>query len=134
MDAAQVAVEGGDETFLQHLADILSAEYRDDCSSGCPLVAMGSELVRADPETRRAASHGFEAMIDALAQREGSTGDVQARETAIFTLSSLVGAVTLARIVDDPDLSMQILDVTKQRLGVHGKLRHKSSCEVEAAK
>ena len=134
VDAAQVAVDGGDETFLQHLADILSAEYRDDCSSGCPLIAMGSELVRADPEARRAASHGFEGMIDALAQRGGATSDVQARETAIFTLSSLVGAMTLARIVDDPDLSIQILDVTRQRLGVHSKLQPTHSREVEIAK
>lgn len=134
MDAAQVAVDGGDETFLQHLADILSAEYRDDCSSGCPLIAMGSELVRADPEARRAASHGFEGMIDAFAQRGGSTSDVQARETAIFTLSSMVEAMTLARIVDDPDLSIQILDVTRQRLGVHSKPQPTHSCEVETAK
>ncbi|WP_218187159.1 TetR/AcrR family transcriptional regulator [Pseudomonas sp. URIL14HWK12:I6] len=114
--AAEIAVDGGDETFLQHIQDFLSADYRDDRLGGCPLVAMGSELARADAETRRAASSGFEGLIELMAKRSRYKDPESAKADAIFTLSSMIGAVTMSRIVDDPELSDLILESTKARL------------------
>jgi TetR/AcrR family transcriptional repressor of nem operon len=114
--AAEIAVEGGDETFLKHVEDFLSAKYRDDRLGGCPLVAMGSELARADADTRRAASLGFQELIDLIAKRSRFKDSESAKADAIFTLSSMIGAVTMSRIVDDPELSDLILESTRTRL------------------
>ncbi|WP_434576507.1 TetR/AcrR family transcriptional regulator [Pseudomonas sp. Z3-6] len=114
--AAEIAVEGGDETFLKHVEDFLSAEYRDDHLGGSPLVAMGSELARASEATRRAATLGYEGLIELMAKRCHLRGPELAKTDAIFTLSSMIGAVTMSRIVDDPELSHLILESTRTRL------------------
>jgi TetR/AcrR family transcriptional regulator, transcriptional repressor for nem operon len=116
VESAEVAAEGGQASFLKHLEDFLSAEYRDDTLGGCPLVAMGSELVRADTQTRRAASQGFQQLIDIVARWTPAEDLASARAEAMFTLSAMIGAVTMSRIVDDPEVSDQILNVTRQRL------------------
>lgn len=115
-DSFESTIDETDDAFMRHLEDFLSAEYRDDRLAGCALVAMGSELVRADPETRRAASQGFEDLIVAMARRMGPGDDPESRDTAIFTLTSMIGAVTMARVIDDPGLSLRILGVAKRRL------------------
>jgi len=114
--SAGAAAKKGRESFVKHIEHSLSAEYRDDTLGGCPLVAMGSELVRADAATRRAASQGFEDLVDVVAKWIPVEDPSTARDDAIFTLVSMIGAVTMSRIIDDPELSDQILDVTKKRL------------------
>ena len=115
VEAAEQAA-GSESTFFKHLKDFLSAEYRDDCVGGCPLVAMGSELVRADRATRRGASQGFSKIIDIMARHSREQGTAAARADAMFTLSAMIGAVTMSRIVDDPQLSDQILEAARKRL------------------
>jgi TetR/AcrR family transcriptional repressor of nem operon len=114
--AAATAAEGGPEAFLKHLERIFSAGHRDDTLGGCPLVAMGSELVRADEPTRHAVSQGFEALIDIVAKWMPDDDAQAARANAAYTLSSMIGAVTMSRIVDNRELSDQILDMAKSRL------------------
>jgi len=116
VDSVGTAAEGGEEAFLKHIQTFLSDETRDDCLAGCPLVAMGSELARADMETRRAASQGFRELIDIIASRGRSSDTPSATGDAIFMLSTIIGAVTMSRIVDDPELSDLILDETRKRL------------------
>jgi TetR/AcrR family transcriptional regulator, transcriptional repressor for nem operon len=116
--SAETAAASGDAAFMKHIAHFLSTEYRDDNLGGCPLVAMGSELARADMDTRRAASQGFRELIDIVARWSQLESASSARAEAIFTLSSMIGAVTVARIVDDPKLSNQILSVAKKRLAI----------------
>jgi TetR/AcrR family transcriptional regulator, transcriptional repressor for nem operon len=77
---------------------------------------MGSELVRADTQTRRAASQGFEQLIDVMARWTPADDLASARDKAMFTLSAMIGAVTMSRILDNPALSDRVLNVTKQRL------------------
>jgi len=48
--------------------------------------------------------------------RSGPDGDPEARDSAIFTLTSMIGPVTMARVVDDLGLSLRILGVAKRRL------------------
>jgi TetR/AcrR family transcriptional repressor of nem operon len=116
IQSAEAATDDGRDSFLKHVGYFLSEEYRDDCLGGCPLVALGSELARSDPQTRHAASEGFQKLIDIVAKWNPRDDEASARDAAIFTLTSMVGAVTMARIVDDPALSDQILQIAKQRL------------------
>ncbi len=94
----------------------LATQHRNDPASGCQFAAMGSELVRADPETRAAASEGFIKLVDVIAKQMRRKKPEAAMSDAIFMLSAMVGAVTMSRMVDDPELSHSILQNAKDHL------------------
>ena len=114
--AADAAAQSGDDAFLKHLEEFLSCANRDDWSGGCSLVFLGSELARADADTRHAAAQGYLAIIDVMAKQSHAKDAAAAKAEAMFALSAMIGAVTLSRIVDDPELSVQILEETKKTL------------------
>ena len=88
------------------VAAYLSTRHRDNPASGCPLAALGSELSRSDGGAREAATAGFVRLVDTLA---GKTGTADARRNALVAAATMIGAVTMARTVDDPELSAEIL-------------------------
>jgi TetR/AcrR family transcriptional regulator, transcriptional repressor for nem operon len=94
----------------------LAVSHRDDRAGGCPLAGLGSELARADNETRATVSDGILRFAEAMARRARRRNPELAKSDALFVLSALVGAVTLSRIVTDPDLSNAILSETKRHL------------------
>jgi TetR/AcrR family transcriptional repressor of nem operon len=77
---------------------------------------MGSELARADFETRRAASEGFENLVELIASQYAHLDAKSARDAATFALTTMIGAVTMSRIVDDSRLASRILNIAKSRL------------------
>ena len=105
-----------DASYRKQIDYILSAENRDDCVGGCPLAAMGSELVRADAETRKVVSERYLEVIEAMASRGPNAGTKAGYADAVFALCSMIGAITMSRIIDDPVASAQILDVARKRL------------------
>jgi TetR/AcrR family transcriptional regulator, transcriptional repressor for nem operon len=111
LDMLGAVARSGEGSFIEHFETYLLEENGDDCLAKCPLVAMGSELVRADLETRRAATNGYRELVGALA-RESTSGEGD----AVFAFSAILGAITLSQIVDDPELAKSILVETKQRL------------------
>jgi TetR/AcrR family transcriptional regulator, transcriptional repressor for nem operon len=92
----------------------LSKSHRDSRTPICPFAALGSEMARSGRETKAAATELLEKVFVTLA---GDAPDrEQARSAAILVLSTMIGAMTLARIVADPDLSSEILDRAKEHL------------------
>jgi AcrR family transcriptional regulator len=87
------------------LAAYLSKEHVEQLEAGCPLAALGSETSRQAPEVRRVATRHVKATIDLLARQSPDWGQHDAHERALVMLSILVGAVVLARAVNEPDLS-----------------------------
>jgi TetR/AcrR family transcriptional repressor of nem operon len=87
----------------------LSTQHRDNPRDGCPLAALGSELARADAQTRSAATAGFLKTVDVLAGQFDQAKPSEARKRAIAAASTLIGALTMARIVNDEALSASIL-------------------------
>ena len=73
----------------------LAVNHRDDRAGGCPLAGLGSELARADNETRATVSEGILRFVEALARRARRRNPELAKSDALFVLSALVGAVTL---------------------------------------
>jgi TetR/AcrR family transcriptional repressor of nem operon len=90
-------------------ANYLSADHRDNRSDGCAFAALGSELVRADEKTRTAATEGLLNLVDLIAQQLGGMSPDVAHRRALVAVATLVGALTLARMVTDPKLSTAIL-------------------------
>jgi TetR/AcrR family transcriptional regulator, transcriptional repressor for nem operon len=91
------------------VASYLSLDHRDRPRDGCPLAAMGVELARADAKTRAAATKGFLNYVEALASQCDSLPPDQAKKRAISAATSMIGAITMARVVKDAKLSESIL-------------------------
>jgi len=86
----------------------LSPVHRDNPSDGCTMAALGQEVARSTPELKAAFEQGLEKILSA----EG--GD---RKEAIFQAAAMMGGVVLARAVQDPRLSDEILRSVRQKLG-----------------
>jgi len=92
----------------------LSTSHRDSPTPICPFAAVGSEMARSRKVTKAAATEVLEKLFVTLAG--GAPDREKARGDAIVALSMMVGAMTLARIVADSDLSSEILDRAKDHL------------------
>ena len=83
----------------------LSKEHLENAERGCPVAALGSEMPRQVPEVRRAATRRIKEMIDVIARQSPDWGQPGAHEQALVTVATMVGALLLARAVDEPNLS-----------------------------
>jgi TetR/AcrR family transcriptional repressor of nem operon len=88
----------------------LSPAHRDDPGGGCVLAALGGDIARQGPKVRRRMTDYVRQSIERLAGRRAGAAR---RRRAIATLSGLVGGLVLARAVDDPALSDEILAAAK---------------------
>jgi len=98
------------------VATYLSDWHRDSPGEGCPLSSIGSELARSDDKTRSLATDGFRELVDIIAGRFDRIPPAAARARALVAVSTMIGALTMARIVDDPKLSAEILKQAKKSL------------------
>jgi AcrR family transcriptional regulator len=83
----------------------LSKAHVEGIEIGCATAALGSEMPRQAPEVRRAATRRIKEMIDLVARQSPDWGRPGAHERALVTVATMVGALVLARAVDDPRLS-----------------------------
>ena len=106
-----------DPSFGEVVRAYLSPRHRDDPGTGCLIAAVGSDAARQPRAVRRAFTDGFRAQIGALMKLVQGRSQAARRERALATMASLVGALILARAVDDPALSDEILKATATELG-----------------
>jgi TetR/AcrR family transcriptional repressor of nem operon len=98
------------------VAKYLSPAHRDDPSAGCPLAALGSEIARCDEKTRAAATQAFMELVEIIPATSGNTRPDVARRRAVVAAATMIGALTMSRIVTDFELSTGILREAKKRL------------------
>ena len=87
----------------------LTPLHRDDPGHGCAVTALGAEIARESPKTRKAFAGKLEQMVDMLAEQIPDVPRKAARKQALATLSTMVGALVLARIAGSGELSDEIL-------------------------
>ncbi len=90
------------ETYLTPL-------HRDDPGHGCAVTALGAEIARESPKTRKAFAAKLEQMVDMLAEQIPDVPRKAARKQALGALSTMVGALMLSRIAGSGELSDEIL-------------------------
>ncbi len=90
----------------------LSDEHVHNIEFGCPIAALGSEMPRQCPEVRQAATRHIKEMVDLVARQSPEWGQPAAHEDALFAVATMVGTLLLARAVDDPKLSTNLLKAT----------------------
>ena len=94
----------------------LSDAHCADRSEGCALAALSADLAREGKGVRHALT---EDVVQRFARIAGffKGAETSRRKRAIATLSGLVGALTLARAVDDPALRKEILVAARGTFG-----------------
>lgn len=98
----------------------LSAEHVDDAGRGCTVAALGSDMFRCAEPTRTAFTEGVAELIQIMTElqpTEGPGGSLAARrEAAMTTFAAMLGAVVLARGVNDPKLRKALIGSMRRRL------------------
>src|SRR5438876_1338943 len=114
---ARVAAAASPQKALQALLRAyLSKAHLDGVETGCAVAALGSEMPRQAPEVRRAATRRIKEMIDLVARQSPDWGQPGAHQHALVTVATMVGALVLARAVDDPQLSDAVREAALKHL------------------
>jgi AcrR family transcriptional regulator len=94
----------------------LSKAHVEGVETGCAVAALGSEMPRQAPVVRRAATRRIKDMIDLVARQSPEWGQPGAHQHALVTVATMVGALVLARAVDDPRLSDSLREAALKHL------------------
>ena len=99
-----------DDPLLWIAGGYLSSKHRDNPGAGCVLAALGPDAARQGPGVRRAVTEGLRSAIDFVAKLVADKSKPARRQKAISIYASFVGAMVMARAVDDRALSKEILN------------------------
>ncbi|NDK53392.1 TetR/AcrR family transcriptional regulator [Rhizobium laguerreae] len=91
----------------------LSTPHRDHPDLGCPMAALAGFMRQQAPEARASMAQVLAAQIATLTEMIPGVDPVKRRTAAIGSLSAMVGALILARSIDDPTLSDELLSGTR---------------------
>jgi TetR/AcrR family transcriptional repressor of nem operon len=98
----------------------LSLAHRDNVASGCAVTALANDVARSSDRARYAYSLQVGHYVDLIMKLIEGTAHKKRRAVALAALATLVGAVSMARAVNDETLSREILksaaDELKARL------------------
>jgi TetR/AcrR family transcriptional repressor of nem operon len=94
----------------------LSVKHRDNRATSCLFSSLGTEAARGSDDLRHVMTAAVRRRLDHLSA--GAEGDTlpEKRRAAIAAWSAMVGAMVLARLVDDEKLSKEILKETRASL------------------
>jgi len=87
----------------------VSRQHRDAPAEGCAMSALADEVARESPEVRRAFTSGMEEFVAGLATYSPGDTPEARRDAALVLTAGMVGAIALARAMDDPALSDRML-------------------------
>lgn len=114
-EAARATTKGS--KYKAYISRYLSIGHRDNPGSGCLMAALGADAARQSPAIKQAFTQSFNRLLSAMMNLLPATKTEAAkREQALLTLATLVGAQVMARAVDDPKLSEEILRVVNKKL------------------
>jgi TetR/AcrR family transcriptional regulator, transcriptional repressor for nem operon len=106
----KVAGEANGDPLKAIVAGYLSISHRDDPGNGCVLAALGADVARKSSAVRE----GLRPFIELLTRSIPGRSRTARHKKALTIYASLVGAMVLARAVDDPALSKQILQAVTE--------------------
>jgi TetR/AcrR family transcriptional repressor of nem operon len=87
----------------------LSLAHRDNIASGCAVTTMANDVARSTDRARHAYSLQVVRYVNLIMRLIERVPQKKRRPVAVAALSTLVGAVSMARAVNDETLSREIL-------------------------
>lgn len=112
-------------------ATYLTPKHRDGAGRGCAMAALGPEVARQGSAARRAMTEELRPFIEYLSGVVKGSSRSLRRQKALATYASLVGALVVSRVIDDPDLSNEVLAAVAATMHnkelEHTKLKSRSS-------
>jgi TetR/AcrR family transcriptional repressor of nem operon len=94
----------------------LSTEHRDHLATSCAVTTLAADVARSNDRARSAYTRQVGIYLGLLAKLLARHKQRSRRAKAIAVLSTLVGAVSLARAVNDEKLSREILNAAADEL------------------
>src|ERR1700722_20730451 len=94
----------------------LSAAHRDNPGSGCYMAALGCDVPRQSKDVRRVFTEIVRTRVKQVAALLLKRPNRNRDDEALATIATMVGALTLARAVDDLEFSERILAVSRARI------------------
>ena len=94
----------------------LSAEHRDAPGGGCAISALAADVGRADAACREVFTEQLRGSLRRISDLSQQAGEDDSVEAAMVRLSAMVGALILARAVDDPGFSEALMEATRSSL------------------
>jgi len=108
--AAQAAPGRELEAIMDAYLDI---EHCDDVEGGCPVAALAAEIPRHSRKTRERMLHALREHVGRMQQYVPGADEDERRRNASALLSSMAGALTIARAFATVDERRRILDGAK---------------------
>lgn len=107
---------GGTPAITAIIDGYLSPLHRDKPETGCAVAALPAEIARGSARARQSYARQVRRYLDLLVELGPGSDHDSERDEALLTLSALVGALSMARAVGDPELSDEILQRTARAL------------------
>jgi TetR/AcrR family transcriptional repressor of nem operon len=92
----------------------LTPVHRDDPGHGCAITALGAEISRESPKTRKAFAAKVEQLIDLIADQIPGLPRSAARKQATALLATMMGTLVLARIAGSGEFSDKIMQAGRE--------------------
>jgi len=105
-----------DKPYAALLDHYLSPRHRDDPGHGCAFAALSNDAGRCGTGVRKAFAEGLRPLLDIITNALPGFSKTSRRRKAVAAMAALVGALTLARAVEDEALSNEILDAVRHEL------------------
>lgn len=100
----------GRTALLAALVDAyLSATHRDSLATSCAVTTLAGDVARSNERARTAYTGQVGTYLDVLTKLIVSDKQKSRRAKAVTALATMVGAVSMARAVNDEKLSIEIL-------------------------
>jgi TetR/AcrR family transcriptional repressor of nem operon len=103
----------GGKDFRAYLDVYLSPRHRDNAADGCPTAGLAADIRHQTPAVRAAMTAGLRSQIERGINALSGIDAANRRRAAIGTWAAMVGAVILARAIDDTTLSDEVLEQTR---------------------
>ncbi|MEH2610622.1 TetR family transcriptional regulator [Bradyrhizobium sp. AZCC 1693] len=113
---SDAAAKNPDDPLGAVIAFYLSGDHREEKMDGCPIVALGADAARQGSGVKAAFEEGIKAHLEVLGRFIAEAGGEASSGKAMAILATMVGAVTLSRVVNDPDLAQALLDAAVEQV------------------
>jgi TetR/AcrR family transcriptional repressor of nem operon len=105
---------GHAQDLTSYVSHYLSAGHRDAPGQGCAIAALGGEMPRSSEAVRKDFTDGVRNMVGRVRELIRAGSKRGRTEEALATVATMVGALMLARAVNDTELADRILQAGRK--------------------